>query len=227
MKTVNCSLLKRQKLSGIFTLIELLVVISIITILVSMLLPALQKAREKAREISCTSNLKQIGLGFGMYISDFNGYFPKYQLGTSPYYAWHGNIVVYVAPKTTGWWASSNNPKLFSFKCPSQTTSFVFGYDLKYGYNIKFSSFKGEKIKNPSSKNIVLDTTDNLTYTYTTQSNKVNAGAPATDGGLLFGVLSLRHNSGLNVLFSDGHVQYKKPLEVYLKSSIYDPLLKN
>jgi len=59
-----------------FTLIELLVVIAIIAILAAILFPVFAQAREKARQASCSSNQKQIALGFLQYAQDYDETWP-------------------------------------------------------------------------------------------------------------------------------------------------------
>jgi len=85
-----------------FSLIELLVVIAIIGVLTGLLMSGVQKARAAALRISCTNNLKQIGLACHLY-HDTNNYFPAGFLAsnassgnTAPGWSWAAQLLPYI-----------------------------------------------------------------------------------------------------------------------------------
>jgi len=100
----------------------LLVVIAIIAILAAILFPVFAQAREAARKSSCQSNLKQIGLAFGMYIQDYDATWPVNGEGGS---ANGGATDCFSETHRTGWrgWEGNailsytKNDKIF--RCPS------------------------------------------------------------------------------------------------------------
>jgi len=137
-----------------FTLIELLVVIAIIAILAAILFPVFAAAREKARQVTCASNLKQIGLGLAQYYQDYD----EVLLVVDPYAG--GNPNAYQAGPTDPWnnepnywiggrpnhcqvWADFVYPYIKStgvFLCPDLNPQFTIDNPpLSYAYNVYLS----------------------------------------------------------------------------------------
>lgn len=147
-----------------FTIVELLVVIAIIGLLVALLLPAVQAAREAARRISCTNNLKQLGLSVHHFQTALGIFPPSFVIepGTSlstnnGSWSVHGRILPYIEQGNAytrvrldlAWDAPENKStgvptmRIPTFMCPSEVNDTVRldssgapkVYPQNYGFN--------------------------------------------------------------------------------------------
>ena len=199
-----------------FTLIELLVVIAIIAILAAILFPVFARAREKARQASCESNLKELGLAFKMYASDYD---EKNCPAAASAPVIGGNGI---------WWMILLQPYIKNIQilnCPSNPNDGAFcgnaggacegtkvpspdpyryygGYGVNWGWdptlNAGWTSPLG--VKDASIQDV--------SGTFLVMDSQCVVACPTWRNSIQ------RHNEGIDVGYYDGHVKFLKDMNV-------------
>ena len=203
-----------------FTLIELLVVIAIIAVLAAILFPVFARAKGKARQVQCVSNLKQIGIAIGLYMSDSDDLFPA-ALDPSDKYVptiWAGQPQWQAQIASMPLMSDALQPYIKSkeiFHCPSdigtETLDNQFPTPFKsspsmfatYGSSyflrteIVFRSFTQTSFDKPANVNLMMD-----------GAGHWHGGGRAVEPGDDISTLSnLLHDYRYNVLYGDFHVK--------------------
>lgn len=223
-----------------FTLIELLVAIAVIGILAGLLLPALSGAKSRTQRMACVNKLRQWTLAMGMYVDDNDGCLPR-EKATPGQVTWgmvadpvnmdvwfnalpqeylgERNLRDYVIDQD-----SFNSGESF-FQCPSArfrpgdpdlNFSLVFNSKLNQSTNalavMKFCSIQNEAVTV-----LFLDAGipgENKIYP---SQKSYSAGLSSAWANRLSG----RHQTGANLAFADGHVQW------FRGSELVDPATGN
>ncbi|HUC84796.1 MAG TPA: DUF1559 domain-containing protein [Candidatus Acidoferrales bacterium] len=212
-----------------FTLIELLVVIAIIAILAALLLPALASAKQRAWTTSCTSNLRQVGLGMRMFADDNGENFPE--SGTDIY--WGATDAKPPVGSGLPSWMEQIFPNVGNtnvYNCPGNVQlpvnmrgpfNYFNGTRAAYVATGTFAPVKGTSILFPAAYVLSGDTcgipkvttgeglggsfdpldADKDDYTQNCVGGGIN-GSP-------FELWQI-HSLGQNILFADGHVKWYK-----------------
>lgn len=215
-----------------FTLIELLVVIAIIAILAAILFPVFAQARAKARAISCLSNVKQIGLGFAMYVQDYDETTPS---GRGGGWEWWTELYPYFKNLDFLYCPDRNDGSPTTRNVVDSGQSFRLRKYTGYGYNWGPIGWRGGGLLQRQQPNpemtrshlpgvslaSVTNPADTFSFgdTYDTPRMTIGIGFLAdTWNGT--STSQLRHSGGmLNFAFVDGHAKAVKMKTGYMSGA--------
>lgn len=196
-----------RRKSAAFTLIELLVVIAIIAILAAVLFPVFAQARESSKRTVCASNLRQITLGWTLYIGDADdtatpSYYPESESG--PEVAWDfrdgrepGLLHAYLKSQEIN-------------ACPTFRGRSWGRKHTGYAYNATYVGGDFWDAKEPASLSLFGSPSETVAFADAGFGRPV-AGAnflrAPSDPLFVAGKVHARHLGKANVSYLDGHIQ--------------------
>jgi prepilin-type N-terminal cleavage/methylation domain-containing protein len=205
-----------------FTLIELIVVISIVALLVALLLPAMQQARDVVKRVSCSNQLRQLGLATTVYADDSESRFPHNYYSTigpgrliSEYLNDH--LLSFICPNdvmhtdaTHPWFQppDSTGSRRGRFGDPRMSYNYpmrLFGLTYPFGTPYVNPSIRIEAVNSPSKCYMWLDATADW--------SGIDFHDPPFDTFGGYGFESI-HQGSDNFVFVDGHSEAIDTLEL-------------
>ncbi|MBB6428323.1 prepilin-type processing-associated H-X9-DG protein [Algisphaera agarilytica] len=176
-------------------------VISIVALLVGLLLPALSGARKSAQRVTCSSNLRQIGLVLGSYLIDHDEVYPLARPIPEPFVAISGDPPLYeiLDSYVKSGPAPETNPL---YLCPDDDTVYPLA-GMSYVYSPAVAG---------TSMNNLLARTFVQRMGWTDAQIEIASDFDGEEGGTEFNliggdtVLVPKRHFKRNILFGDGHV---------------------
>jgi prepilin-type N-terminal cleavage/methylation domain-containing protein/prepilin-type processing-associated H-X9-DG protein len=203
-----------------FTLIELLVVIAIVAVLAAILFPVFARAKSAAKQSVCLSNNKQIGTAMMLYLNDNNDLFPGSVNSDALWMFW---IAQYVSKPPKNW----DQPKDNVYSCPENPNLQLVGVEVfdpypglpqslgltlrdgEYAWHNSYA-INDAVIGETGMEFIVATAWGDPANEYLMMESTFDTDMDSNDVSAPKKELFIGHNTGLNMLYVDGHAKYMK-----------------
>jgi prepilin-type N-terminal cleavage/methylation domain-containing protein/prepilin-type processing-associated H-X9-DG protein len=216
----------KTKYRAAFTLIELLVVVAIIAILAAILFPVFARAKEAAKKTQSLSNLKQIGLAWMMYGTDYDDTCMRVRIdGIGKWYyfwgSWDGAVLRESEGLLFPYTKSKGVQQDPSFDPSLRTAVGLTGYGYNYAY-LSPSDFlppTWDEVARPVNYSQIGQVADTVAFASCARINNWSYANPTLEGNAYLDPPSFnyptfhgRHDGMGNIVWVDGHAKSRKPV---------------